>query len=125
MDEQHRFGVKQRSQLLLENTITPHLLTMTATPIPRTVALTIYADLDLSILKQKFNLIKTIIFDETGDIISIRNIPPSTEKFICKKGILIVPPGTRHKIKLFGTTYVLQVMQKNLPINSDKEILYG
>jgi quercetin dioxygenase-like cupin family protein len=47
------------------------------------------------------------------------------EKFICKKGILIVPPGTRHRIKLFGTTYVLQVMQKKLPINSDKEIIKG
>ena len=51
IDEQHRFGVKQRSQFS-NLSHTPHLLTMTATPIPRTIALTAYADLDLSILDQ-------------------------------------------------------------------------
>ena len=51
IDEQHRFGVKQRSQLLTGE-ITPHLLTMTATPIPRTVALTLYSDLDMSVLDE-------------------------------------------------------------------------
>lgn len=49
IDEQHRFGVDQRA-LLVKNAGTPHVLTMTATPIPRTVALTTYGDLDLSIL---------------------------------------------------------------------------
>lgn len=51
IDEQHRFGVVQRS-LLAQKTAAPHLLTMTATPIPRTVALTLYGDLDLSYLNQ-------------------------------------------------------------------------
>lgn len=71
IDEQHRFGTTQRQKLTKKQKLVPHLLSMTATPIPRTLALTLYGDLDLSLLDQmplgRKKVITEIVHDSGRD----------------------------------------------------------
>lgn len=75
IDEQHRFGVAQRSRLWKKNTTPPHVLVMTATPIPRTLAMTIYGDLDVSVIDE---------------------LPPG------RKPIKTVHRSDKHRLQVFG-----------------------
>jgi len=93
LDEQHRFGVNQRQALIRgSNTFIPHLLSMTATPIPRTLALTIYGDLDLSLIKEMpkdRKKIKTIIVNSEDRKKAYEFIKSEVKK---GKGVFVICP---------------------------------
>ena len=83
IDEQHRFGVAQRAKMWLKNTKPPHVLVMTATPIPRTLAMTLYGDLDVSIIDELppgRKAIKTIWKSESGRLAMLGFIEKEIEK---------------------------------------------
>lgn len=75
VDEQHRFGVAQRAKLWQKNTLPPHVLVMTATPIPRTLAMAVYGDLDISVIDE---------------------LPPG------RKPIETIHQNDSHRLKVFG-----------------------
>jgi ATP-dependent DNA helicase RecG len=83
IDEQHRFGVAQRAKMWLKNTKPPHVLVMTATPIPRTLAMTLYGDLDVSVIDELppgRKAIKTIWKAESGRLAMLGFIQKEIEK---------------------------------------------
>jgi ATP-dependent DNA helicase RecG len=98
VDEQHRFGVDQRAKLFESSKLTPHLLSMTATPIPRTLALTVYGDLDVSLISEMpkdRKKIKTVIVEPSERSKAYEFIEKEVKQ---GKGVFVICPkieGTR------------------------------
>ncbi len=100
IDEQHRFGVAQRAKLWKKNTIPPHVLVMTATPIPRTLAMTVYGNLDVSVIDEMppgRKAIKTLHFWESK---RLRIIGFIREQIKLGRQIYIVYPLIKESEKL-------------------------
>ncbi|MBL1278906.1 MAG: ATP-dependent DNA helicase RecG [Fluviicola sp.] len=92
IDEQHRFGVAQRAKMWKKNTIPPHILIMTATPIPRTLAMTFYGDLDVSVIDEMPPGRKDIITMHKYDASRLRMFGFMKEEIAKGRQVYIVYP---------------------------------
>jgi len=124
-DEQHRFGVRQRSDLLAKGS-NPHLLVMSATPIPRTLALIIYGDLDLSIINELppgRQIVDTFLIDDSKKLRAynflIKNIKEGRQCYI------VCPAVENSDIGLIGVEEYAEEIRKGVFKNYSVEVLHG
>lgn len=128
IDEQHRFGVEQRAKLWRKNTIPPHMLVMTATPIPRTLAMTMYGDLDISIIDELpagRKPIKTVHYFENQ---RLRVFGFMREEIAKGRQVYIVYPLIKEseKMDLLNLESGLESLQKEFPLPQFKiSIVHG
>ena len=128
IDEQHRFGVAQRAKLRAKNSCPPHMLIMTATPIPRTLAMTFYGDLDTSIIDELppgRKPIKTIHYLESH---RLRVIGFIKEQIALGKQIYVVYPLIKESEKLDYQNLQQgydDLVQEFKPSNYQISILHG
>lgn len=128
IDEQHRFGVEQRAKLWRKNIIPPHMLVMTATPIPRTLAMTMYGDLDISIIDELpagRKPIKTVHFFENQ---RLRVFGFMREEIAKGRQVYIVYPLIKEseKLDLLNLESGLENLQKEFPLPEYKiSIVHG
>ncbi|MBE8713959.1 ATP-dependent DNA helicase RecG [Sphingobacterium hungaricum] len=118
IDEQHRFGVEQRSKLWRKNVIPPHMLVMTATPIPRTLAMTLYGDLDISIIDEMpagRKPIKTVHFFESS---RLRMFGFMREEIAKGRQVYVVYPLIKEseKLDLLYLEAGLEFLQREFPL---------
>lgn len=118
IDEQHRFGVEQRAKLWRKNRIPPHMLVMTATPIPRTLAMTLYGDLDISIIDELpagRKPIKTMHLYESN---RLRMFGFMKEEIAKGRQVYIVYPLIKEseKMDLLYLEAGLETLQKEFPL---------
>ena len=128
IDEQHRFGVEQRSKLWQKNAIPPHVLVMTATPIPRTLAMTLYGDLDISIIDELpagRKPIQTLHFYESS---RLRMFGFMKEQIALGRQIYIVYPLIKEseKLDLKNLMDGFEVISREFPLPQYRiSIVYG
>ena len=128
IDEQHRFGVEQRAKLWRKNIIPPHMLVMTATPIPRTLAMTLYGDLDISIIDELpagRKPIRTVHFFENQ---RLRAFGLMREEIAKGRQVYIVYPLIKEseKMDLLNLEAGLEALQREFPLPQFKiSIVHG
>lgn len=128
IDEQHRFGVEQRAKLWRKNIIPPHMLVMTATPIPRTLAMTMYGDLDISVIDELpagRKPIKTVHFFENQ---RLRVFGFMREEIQKGRQVYIVYPLIKEseKMDLLNLESGLESLQQEFPLPDFKiSIVHG
>ena len=128
IDEQHRFGVEQRAKLWRKNSIPPHMLVMTATPIPRTLAMTLYGDLDISIIDELpagRKPIKTVHFFENQ---RLRVFGFMREEIAKGRQVYIVYPLIKEseKMDLLNLETGLESLQREFPLPQFKiSVVHG
>ena len=118
IDEQHRFGVEQRAKLWRKNNIPPHVLVMTATPIPRTLAMTLYGDLDVSIIDELpagRKPIETLHFYEKQ---RLRMFGVMKEEIAKERQIYVVYPLIQEseKLDLKNLENGIEIMRREFPL---------
>jgi len=137
IDEQHRFGVAQRARLWKKNAIPPHVLVMTATPIPRTLAMTLYGDLDVSVIDElppgrkpiktihmysgkRFNLYESVRkqLKEGRQVYIVYPLIEESEKMDLKN----LTEGFEHTKEIFPEYEVCMVHGKMKPAEKDAEM---
>jgi len=128
IDEQHRFGVEQRSKLWQKNHIPPHILVMTATPIPRTLAMTLYGDLDVSVIDELpagRKPIETLHYYESS---RLRMFGLMKEQIALGRQVYIVYPLIKEneKLDLKNLTDGFEVISREFPLPDYRiSIVYG
>ncbi|MFR9556420.1 MAG: ATP-dependent DNA helicase RecG [Rikenellaceae bacterium] len=105
IDEQHRFGVEQRARLWRKNLQPPHILVMTATPIPRTLAMTLYGDLEVSVIDELPPGRKPIVTVHYTDSARLRLIGFMKEQIALGRQVYVVYPLIKESERMDGADY--------------------
>ena len=118
IDEQHRFGVEQRAKLWKKNSLPPHVLVMTATPIPRTLAMTVYGDLDVSVINELPKGRKPIITRHIFEKNRLRLFGLMREQIKLGRQIFVVYPLIKEseKMDLLDLMAGYEAMSREFPL---------